>query len=130
MRRSKPDACAPMDDVKRFPKNAPGPFWVENDMCMSCGAPEHEAPELMAFDEEANHCYFKRQPITPEETERAVRAVWASCCSAVRYSGDDPLILKRLRELETDRIMRIPVAGRWTRATRDLCRRIWRQFTG
>ncbi len=79
--------------------NVPGPFYVSRDECMACGAPEHEAPELMAFDEERFSCYFRRQPETPEEVEHAIRAVWASCCRAVRYAGNDPKILKRLREL-------------------------------
>jgi hypothetical protein len=55
---------------------------------------EAEAPDLMAHDEESGHCYFRRQPSTPEETERACRAVWVSCCGAVQYRGDDLKILE------------------------------------
>ena len=78
------------------PKNAPGPFVVLKDHCITCGAPEAEAPELMAHDEEANSCYFRRQPITGEETDRAIRAVQVSCCEAVVYRGVDPEILRRI----------------------------------
>lgn len=84
----------------RFPLNAPGDFFVENGMCIACTAPEHEAPELMAHtDEEVYHCYFRRQPETPEEVEHAIRAVYVSCCQAVRYGGNDPKILGRLEKL-------------------------------
>ncbi|HZS07662.1 MAG TPA: hypothetical protein VFD58_22695 [Blastocatellia bacterium] len=89
-------------DEERFPKNAPGPFYVVNGECMTCLAPEHEAPDLMGFDEEARHCYFRKQPSTPEEFERAARTVCVSCCEAVRYSGDDPAVLQRIEELDEE----------------------------
>ncbi|MFL5242712.1 MAG: hypothetical protein ACJ8FY_11445 [Gemmataceae bacterium] len=59
---------------------------------MACTAPEHEAPDLMAHDVKAHagyHCYFKRQPATAEELQRAVMAVAIGCCGAVRYAGTD-----------------------------------------
>jgi hypothetical protein len=81
------------------PKNAPGPFYVEKGCCICCEAPSHEAPDLMAQDEDGGHCYFRRQSETPEEVERAIRACRASCVRAVRYAGDDPEILQRFRQL-------------------------------
>src|SRR5262245_7262395 len=36
---------------ERYHLNAPGDFYVERDMCIICRAPEHAAPELMAFFE-------------------------------------------------------------------------------
>ena len=71
-------------------------------MCLICMAPEHEAPDLMGFFDgdqagAANsHCYFKKQPQTPEETERAINAVRAACCGALRYGGDDQRLIDRL----------------------------------
>ena len=64
-------------------------------------APEHEAPGLMGFfDGEASaggsHCYFKKQPTTPEEIERAISAMQAACCGALRYGGEDQEMVKRL----------------------------------
>ncbi len=91
---------------KKYPRNAPGPFYVANGECITCMAPEHEAPDLMGFDEEAMHCYFKKQPSTPEELERATRAVWVSCCGAVQYSGDDPGVHRRLVELAEEGLRR------------------------
>ena len=42
-----------------------------------------------------------KQPITPEEVERACRAVLVSCVEAVRYRGRDRNILRRLYDLGT-----------------------------
>ena len=83
--------------MERHPLNAEGPFYVEKDACLSCMVPEDEAPELMGYDAENCHCYFRRQPSTPEELEHAINAVAASDIGALRYSGDDPYILQRLK---------------------------------
>jgi hypothetical protein len=86
------------------PKNAPGPFYVHNRHCISCEAPEYEAPDVMNHvgDSTGYHCYFQRQPSSPEEVEQAIRAVWVSCCGAVRYGGDDAKILLRLQALRCE----------------------------
>ena len=81
---------------ERAPLNAEGDFYVEKDVCLACMAPEYEAPELMAYDEQT-FCYFKRQPATAEELDHAIEAVCVSCIAALRYAGNDPLILERLR---------------------------------
>ena len=87
--------------IPPYPKNAPGDFYVQNGYCLKCEAPYYEAPDLMAHDDEGDnpHCYFKRQPETPEEVERAVMACHVSCVRAVRYAGKNPKILKRFLEL-------------------------------
>lgn len=82
-----------------YHRNAPGPFFVEDGCCIECQAPWGEAPDLIAHDDEGDypHCYFRRQPGTAEELERAVSACSVSCVKAVRYAGDDPGILDRFR---------------------------------
>jgi len=80
---------------KAYAENAPGPFYVESDMCITCGAPEAVAPDLIAGSR--SHCYFKKQPQTPEELDRAVKAVWACCCGSYHYAGSDPEIKDKLR---------------------------------
>ena len=85
-----------------YPLNADGDFYVASGMCLACTAPEHEAPELMGSYNAAvpgYHCYFKRQPETPEEIESAIKAVSVGCCAGVRYGGTDPKIIRRLAEL-------------------------------
>ncbi len=83
------------------PRNAPGPFYVEGGYCIACDAPRTEAPDLMGTDDGNGdyHCYFKKQPENAEEIERAIMACRVSRTQAVRYAGNDPAILNRLREL-------------------------------
>lgn len=86
-------------NAKRYPKNASGPFFVNKDECIACGAPEHEAPDLIVHDEQTYHCYFKRRPATPEEVERAIQAICVSCVGALQYCGDDLQIRQRIEEV-------------------------------
>jgi hypothetical protein len=91
-----------MESHQRYPLNVEGDFHVEDGMCMACTAPEHEAPDLISFDPNTvagYHCYFKRQPQTREELERAIMAVAVGCCAGVRYAGTNPEIIRRLREI-------------------------------
>lgn len=62
---------------------------------------------LMAFDEEGGSCFFKKQPSTPEELERAINAVHVSCTGAVRYCGSDPAVLARLAQREAESQKRV-----------------------
>ncbi len=79
------------------PQNAEGPFYVENGECITCGAPHAVAPDLMGWNEDHSHCFFRKQPSTPGEVDRAIQAIGMSCCGALRYRGDDEDICKRLR---------------------------------
>jgi hypothetical protein len=102
------------DPIQSYPKNAPGDFYVEDGCCVSCQAPYHEAPDLIAHDEEDLHCYFRRQPETPEEVERAIRTCWVSCVDCLRYSGNDPEILRRFRAIGHAHLCDVLVGGRRT----------------
>lgn len=88
-----------MSERRRTPLNVVGPFYVEADCCTACGAPEAEAPDLIRFDDAHGSCYFHRQPVGPDETFRAIRALSVCCVNAVRYGGADPEILSRLARL-------------------------------
>ncbi len=96
------------------PANAPGDFYVENGMCIACEAPESEAPDLMAHSADY-HCYFKRQPETPEEVERACKVLDVCCCGSVRYSGRDAKILRRLEKYVRDACDHAPEQRSWIR---------------
>lgn len=80
--------------MPKYPLNAPGPFYVENDACIACGLPETEAPDLMANED--GHCYFRKQPSNQAELEQAIRAVQVCCCGSVCYGGDNLLIQLRI----------------------------------
>ena len=87
-----------------YPKNAAGPFYVVNDECIICRAPESVAPDLIGFHEDASgdvkrsHCFFKKQPETSEEIDRAVSAVSANCCGSYRYAGSDEAVKEKLEK--------------------------------
>jgi hypothetical protein len=84
-----------------YPESAPGAFYVEKDLCITCRAPESVAPDLIGFYEDPSgtksHCYFKKQPKTPQELDRAIKAVQVSCCGAYHYAGADPSVKEKLR---------------------------------
>ena len=88
-----------MEKHQRFPLNVAGDFYVVDGMCMACTAPTLEAPDLMAHAPNGLHCYFKRQPTTPEEINQATLAVCVSCCGGVRYAGTDLKMIRLLTEL-------------------------------
>lgn len=87
------------------PANAPGAFYSENDGCITCGAPQAQAPDLVGWyevecgDYLSSHCIFVRQPETPDEVEQAIRAMDVSCVQNLRYRGINPVILNRLRQM-------------------------------
>lgn len=83
---------------ERHPLNAAGDFFVGYDLCLACDAPRSEAPDLIDYDSDG-HCYFKRQPQTPNEVDQAISAVRVSCIEAVLYDGNDPEILAKLHQM-------------------------------
>ncbi len=84
----------------RYPENSQGDFYVENQVCITCGAPESVAPDLIEHSKlEYGHCYFKKQPKTQDEIDRAIDAIAVSCIAGLRYGGKDEKILKRLYEI-------------------------------
>ncbi len=88
---------------QRNPLNAPGPFYVEANFCLACCLPEGEAPDLLGFEGDLDNprfgCFFKKQPETPEELDRAFSAMHSNCIDTLRYGGEDAAILRRLQKL-------------------------------
>jgi len=85
---------------ERYSKNADGDFYVAYDSCITCGAPQAEAPDLIDHSKEGyGHCFFKKQPETPEEIDKAIIALDVSCVGALRYGGKNESILNRLYAL-------------------------------
>jgi hypothetical protein len=84
----------------RYPQNSKGDFYVEKNGCITCGAPYAQAPDLIEHSKnDQGHCYFKKQPQTDEEIEKAISAIAVSCVGALRYGGTDQKIIKRLADL-------------------------------
>src|SRR5215469_65016 len=78
------------------PKSAPGDFYVVKGECLACGVPQVVAPDLVGWTgEEIPHCFWKKQPETEAEFERAVGVLEAQELECHRYAGADPAILDR-----------------------------------
>jgi hypothetical protein len=93
---------------QRCELNVPGPFYTMGT-CLACGAPEADAPDLLAPLTDGNYTtYFVKQPQTTEEVERACNAIRVCCVMDLRYGGKDWEIIKRLGndELACDYIIR------------------------
>jgi len=86
----------------RYPENVKGDFYTTGTLesgaeCLDCGLPESEAPDLLApMGDDHYDTYFIKQPESEEEVERAIAACLSCCTAALRYSGKDKKILKRL----------------------------------
>jgi len=85
--------------AKAHPSNAPGPFYVEEGCCISCGVPHDVAPEIFAWAEGERHCFVARQPRDGDEIDRTLRALWSAETDCIRYRGSDPALVKRIAEL-------------------------------
>src|SRR5262245_13801502 len=60
---------------RSYSSNAPGTFFVD-DTCIDCDLCRQIEPRV--FFEESDHSVVRRQPATPEETQRAAMAL-VSC---------------------------------------------------
>jgi hypothetical protein len=95
-----------MAGVPKFvphPKSAPGDFYVEKGQCLACGVPHVVAPDLIGWtNEKYPHCFWKKQPETSAEVERAIKVLDAQELGCHRYAGTDPAILDRLLSTNCD----------------------------
>ena len=82
------------------PSNVPGPFYVEDGCCISCGVWEEVAPDLLAWQEDGNspHCYVARQPETDAEFGRMMKAMQIGEVDCIRVHNCKPDWDRRLRE--------------------------------
>ena len=54
-------------------QNVPGPVYVVDGCCLSCGVWEQDAPEHFAWSDDS--CYVSRQPENDEEFAKVARAM-------------------------------------------------------
>ena len=88
-------ACTPKSTP--HPKSAPGDFYVVKGECLVCGVPHVVAPDLVGWTgEKIPHCFWKKQPETKAELERAIAVLEAQELECHRYAGTDPEILNRV----------------------------------
>lgn len=94
-------ACKPK--FTPHPQSAPGDFYVEEGQCLARGVPHTLAPDLVGWtDEKLRHCFWKKQPETPAELERAIEVLEAQELGCHRYAGTDQAILKRISPTDCD----------------------------
>ncbi|MCE9598904.1 MAG: ferredoxin [Spirochaetia bacterium] len=74
-----------VDHRYKQPENAPGKWYVDST-CVPCHVCLEEAPGLLAYATDESHVFFKRQPVTAEETKLASNAMQACPTEAI---GDD-----------------------------------------
>ena len=82
-----------------YPKNVDGPFYIENNCCITCGVPVEIAPELFSWDDDAEHpghCYVSRQPRGGKEVDLVFEVLRHSEINCLRYRGRKLLMLARL----------------------------------
>jgi hypothetical protein len=81
------------------PANVPGPFYVQDGCCISCGVWEDVAPDLLAWlpNSKVPHCYVARQPETDAEFGRMMQAMQVGEVDCIRVHGCRPHWAERLR---------------------------------
>lgn len=98
LRGVKPTAYVPRPP---HPANVPGPFYVEDGCCISCGVWEEVAPDLLSWlddtDDKYSHCFVKRQPETDAEFERMMDAMMVGEADCIRVHACKSEWLTRLR---------------------------------
>jgi hypothetical protein len=123
------------------PKSAPGDFYVVKGECLACGVPHVVAPDLVGWTgEKIPHCFWKKQPETQAELERAIAVLEAQELGCHRYAGTDPGILNRVLSSYCDHPLQSPTGAARTDpepphfALLDdrsgLLTRVWRMITG
>ena len=97
--------------IRRCPLNVAGPFYTSGD-CLACHLPEDVAPDLLAPLTNENHVtHFVKQPQTPDEIERACKAIEVCCVADLRYGGTDISIIERLKGNNCDHAIRKGLLG-------------------
>ena len=84
-----------------YPRNAPDPFYVANDCCITCGVPVDIAPELFSWDERIEypgHCFVSRQPANNAEVDLMLEVMKCAEVDCLRYRGDDRALRGRLAQ--------------------------------
>jgi uncharacterized protein (TIGR02996 family) len=112
---------SPHQHPSRCPETVSGAFYTCGS-CLWCGAPETQAPELLApLDADNSITYFVRQPRTAVEIQNACSAIVVCCVLDLRYGGTDPLVILRLGNVpeHCDNLIRegsprlVPAPPRW-----------------
>jgi ferredoxin len=62
------------DKNNKVPENAPGAWYVDNDLCTPCRVCLDEAPDLLKYNDDESKVFFFKQPENDDEQAHAVAA--------------------------------------------------------
>jgi ferredoxin len=79
------------DVANRFPENAPGRYYVD-DQCIDCDLCRQTAPMNITRDENSGHSFVFKQPETPEEESQCQEAMQNCPVEAI---GDDGALVTK-----------------------------------
>jgi hypothetical protein len=98
--------------TKPYHKNVPGPFYVEAGCCVTCAIPVNGAPDVFAWDDEAegSHCFVYRQPRTADGFGKVVEVMKHAEFNCIRYRGSDAAEIRQLRERGLEGQCDLPLA--------------------
>ena len=80
----------PKPDYKPYPKNVPGPVYVADGCCITCGVWELDAADHLSWDDRSDgysHCYVSRQPETDAEFANVLEAIESQELDCIRVSN-------------------------------------------
>jgi hypothetical protein len=80
---------------KPHASNVPGPFYVVDGCCTTCGVPEMASRNFQFGPD--GHCYVSKQP-DQSELDQVLRVVRTQELGCIRYRGSDLVVLRRLAE--------------------------------
>ena len=71
----------------RHAQNAPGPFWIDQDVCVACAVCYAEAGDNIRFDDHVARSYVYKQPEGDNEMAAVREAVDMCPVEAVKEDG-------------------------------------------
>jgi ferredoxin len=70
------------DKNNLWEENADGPFYVDRT-CIACNACVEESPKFFAMNEDDQHAFVKKQPLTEEEVANCEEALQSCPIEAI-----------------------------------------------
>jgi len=75
------------DKAQKFPENASGKFYVDNQ-CIDCDLCRETAPGMFVRNEDGGYSFVSRQPTNDEETAQCMEALEGCPVEAIGSDGE------------------------------------------
>lgn len=76
------------DKTQKWPENAPGKFYVDNQ-CIDCDLCRETAPNFFTRNEGGGYSFVHKQPTTEEEIALCMEALEGCPVEAIGSEGDE-----------------------------------------